>query len=231
MTNGDYPYLLRKVLNLGNKSFLLHFMAAHVGFIHNQQYAGSCRGRIHVFGGWLGLTTLVRRKHFKLIHAAILNFGAQLLQGSPAGDGERGSPARRVISSSCSYHKIVFVAALLCMLLLQVAQGSQPMQLQDEAELQWRARRGGRRQRAQASQALQSIVPASGRRFDSHLAAHLVQEWGWRHLSAPQVQKLAQLALQDQLSILTQANAALGFVSSSLQSPPLATTLATSTEI
>ena len=92
------------------------------------------------------------------------------------------------------------------------------MQVQDEAELQWKAHRGGRRQRAQASQALQSSVQASGRRFDSDLAAYLIQEWSWGHLSAPQVQKLAQLALQDQRSMLSQLNAGQTFVSSSLQS-------------
>ena len=76
------------------------------------------------------------------------------------------------------------------------------------AELLWKAKKGGRNQRAKAQAALAAEdAPMEqqtrvSKLFDSSLAARLVVQWGWGHMSAPEVQKIAKAAFDDQVAVL-----------------------------
>lgn len=90
-----------------------------------------------------------------------------------------------------------------------MAEASETRDLSDlhdeERELQWLAGRGGRRQRAAAQRALSGTRRGSSNAPEpckGKLSKHLIQEWGWGHLSAPALQASADIAHQDQRSLL-----------------------------
>ena len=79
--------------------------------------------------------------------------------------------------------------------------------LQDEErEMQWLGGRGGRHQRAAAQRTLLEATggasSVASRPLTQKLSRHLVQQWGWGHLSAPAVQQAADIAHTDQLELL-----------------------------
>ena len=89
-------------------------------------------------------------------------------------------------------------------------------------DLQRQSQRGGRLQRKRARTELDSVINAdsrssqSSRKFDSVLAEDLVSRWSWGYVSAIEIQRIADLALQDINETLARAGLGPGYQPTSL---------------
>ena len=82
--------------------------------------------------------------------------------------------------------------------------GSGRVDAEQQAEIDMRARRGGRRQRAEARCDMGASVEGSATRqlFDNQLASSYIEDWAWGHASACEVQRKAKLAFDEEVKLL-----------------------------